>query len=482
MISPCSTPRPQQGGESFMPTHLVNLDALIKREDFEAEGHGLERKSVFKLDELTANSIFLNTLRKPDFQRQTASWKPIMVAEFVKSFLDNDLIPYIIMWHSSKSGKIFVIDGAHRLSALIAWVNDDYGDGIISQSFFDVIPYEQRKFAKQTRDLLRESIGTYKDLTHVGLYPDTAKNDLTVLRARHAASFTIESQWVQGDAKTAEDSFFRINGNPATIDPTELDIIKARRKPNAIATRALMQGGTGHKYWAFSADKQKEIEDLAREIYNLLFTPIIESGILKTLDIPIAGKAYSAETFHMILDLVNIFNDITPAMWKNTKDDSNGKKRKSNKDTKPRLQDDTDGSGTVEMLKNVRKVGWLISGDRHPGSLGIHPVVYFWGATGRFHPSAFLAVLKFVTELKKKDQFEEFTNIRADFEEFLIQHRGFLNQLSGSKGSRTRPLESLVTLYTTVFSEMCSGNRDNEKIVDILLANRDVVINRKLLN
>jgi len=28
------------------------------------------------------------------------------------------------------------IDGAHRLSALIAWVNDDYGAGAISQRFF----------------------------------------------------------------------------------------------------------------------------------------------------------------------------------------------------------------------------------------------------------------------------------------------------------------------------------------------------------
>jgi len=44
------------------------------------------------------------------------------------------LIPAIILWNSGR--YIFTIDGAHRLSALIAWVLDDYGDGIISQTFF----------------------------------------------------------------------------------------------------------------------------------------------------------------------------------------------------------------------------------------------------------------------------------------------------------------------------------------------------------
>ena len=38
----------------------------------------------------------------------------------------------MILRRSPKSGNIFVIDGAHRLSAFIAWVHDDYGDKKIS--------------------------------------------------------------------------------------------------------------------------------------------------------------------------------------------------------------------------------------------------------------------------------------------------------------------------------------------------------------
>src|SRR5215469_9290125 len=124
-----------------MPTHLVNLDALILREDFEATANNQARpgsKAVqLKLNELESESIVARILRKPDFQRETSSWKPNTVMELVRSFLDGDLIPSVILWQSPETGNIFVIDGAHRLSALIAWVRDDYGDGETSEAFFE---------------------------------------------------------------------------------------------------------------------------------------------------------------------------------------------------------------------------------------------------------------------------------------------------------------------------------------------------------
>ena len=45
-----------------------------------------------------------------------------------------------------------MIHGAHRLSVFVAWVNDDYGDGIISQGFFKhQIPKSQRNAADTCR-------------------------------------------------------------------------------------------------------------------------------------------------------------------------------------------------------------------------------------------------------------------------------------------------------------------------------------------
>ena len=119
---------------------LLNLDAMIPREDFEVDKEGSASSQrvgkELKLAELEAAGITYNSLRKPDFQRETAGWDSAKVVDFIKSFVDGDLIPSIIMWRSPKTGNLFVIDGAHRLSALIAWIHDDYGDTLMSRPFF----------------------------------------------------------------------------------------------------------------------------------------------------------------------------------------------------------------------------------------------------------------------------------------------------------------------------------------------------------
>lgn len=457
-------PRDWNGPE--MPTHLVNLDALIKREDFEARADNPSQSkrlgAELKVEDLERTYIHL--LRKPDFQRETSSWTPERVAEFVKSYLDGDLIPAVIMWWSSLNGTVFVIDGAHRLSALMAWVHDDYGDGEISRTFWEYsISPTQRRLALATKQLLEKEIGPYKQLRDVRQDNSKAANPLMLRRARNMTSFKIDLQWVEGNAVTAEQSFFRINGSASIIDPTELGIIKARRKPNAIATRALMNAGKGHQYWSdFPDSARSEIESLSRNIYDSLFKPILESPV-KTLDLPIAGQGYSENAFKMIFDLVNMVNNVTPAMWQEKAPPKRSKAAPSST-----LSDDTDGATTVEFLRAVRKAAWLVSGHEH-GSLGLHPVVYFYGSTGRFQPTAFLATIRFVQELKARDKLLEFTEHRRDFEEFLVEHRHFVSSIGHSYGSRTRPLEALVTMYRVIFSELCNGEKDRNAIRQKLL-------------
>lgn len=121
-----------------MPTHLVNLDALIQRDDFDTQSDTQAGKlgKEIRVDELELGRNYFQVLRKPDFQRETSNWDETRICEFIKSFLSGDLIPALIMWRSPRTGNVFVIDGAHRLSALMAWVHDDYGDGEISKPFF----------------------------------------------------------------------------------------------------------------------------------------------------------------------------------------------------------------------------------------------------------------------------------------------------------------------------------------------------------
>ena len=142
----------------------VNLDALIRRADFDI-GESTSQSAppqTMQIRDLEGDSFFYSGLRKPDFQRETASWSPRKIMNFVKTFVEGDLIPAIILWRSQ--GNTFVIDVAHRLSALIAWVNDDYGDGKISRLFFThIIAPAQIQVAERTRKMINKELGSYAD-------------------------------------------------------------------------------------------------------------------------------------------------------------------------------------------------------------------------------------------------------------------------------------------------------------------------------
>jgi hypothetical protein len=354
----------------------VSLDALIPREDFEVEENinPGKKKETISIEDIKADSFFFSNIRKPDFQRETNEWDSKKICEFIKSFIEGDLIPAIILWRST-GGYLFVIDGSHRLSALSAWVNDDYGNGTISKLFYDgVIPDEQRDIAEETRKLVNKTVGSYDDFRLALMHPSKVKPEI-VKYAKNLAALAIQLQWVEGDASKAENSFFKINQQAAPIDKTELKLLESRKKPNSIAARAIIRSGKDHKYWSSFVDEiQQQIQGLAEEINEILFAPKLQTPI-KTLDIPIGGKLYSAQTLPLILDFLNIVNDI----------DSN------NKD----ILDDETGERTIQILNNIRKVVYRLNSN-HPSSLGLHPIIYFYSQDGRHKTASFFAIVDFV--------------------------------------------------------------------------------------
>jgi hypothetical protein len=438
---------------------------MITREDLRETGGSTSetrRISEMRVEDLEYGRPLFGLLRKPDFQRVTANWSADKVADFIRSFLNEEFVPSLIMWESKLNGKLFVIDGAHRLSALMAWVNDDYGSGILSKSFFgeDGITETQKRYAKTTSDAV-QLIGTYQDLKRYAQSPERAPNEATLVRARKLFTSKLDLQWVGGDAKTAENSFFKINVSATILDDTELSLLQARRKPNAIATRALIHAGRGHKFWSeFALAEQKQTESLAHDVNEVLFKPILEDPI-KTVELPVAGHSYSPHSFQMLLDLVNMVNGISPVMWMQQK---TTKKNKSS--PLQQIADDADGSVTNRFLMRVKNAALLITGN-HKGSLGLHPVVYFYGVTGKFHPAALLAAIKFFTTLEKDSRLVEFAVVRYPFEEFLVKHRHFINELSHSKGSRLRPVESFVAMYEIVLAQV-KQDRDVTQIIEAL--------------
>jgi hypothetical protein len=330
-----------------------------------------------------------------------------------------------------------VIDGAHRLSAMIGWVHNDYGDGTISDKFFQkLIPQEQAEAARQTKELIDQKVGTYATLTaaaRTGNPPDELRNRISNLGV---CAFAV--QWVEGDAEKAETSFLNINQRAAVIDKTELKIIGARKKPSGIAVRALIRGGTGHKYWGhFEEDIQQEIVSAARETYDLLFIPQMPQPI-KSADLPVAGRGYSSSTVQLLFDLVNDVNNKTASNV-----------------------DDPDGSQTLAYLRRVRKLTTRICGT-HPGSLGLHPAVYFYSTTGIFQSAAFLATARWIADLEARDWLIKFTDAREKFEDFLVAHKQFINQAVGQFGAKMRAVTPLARVYETVLKSILAGKEESE--------------------
>ena len=137
----------------------VTLDALIPREDFDiasilGSSGNTRNKQTLSIEALKYDSFFFPALRKPIFQRETNEWEPTKICAMIESFVNGKLVPAIILWRN-QGGFIFVIDGAHRLSSLGAWINDDYGDGTISQTYYaDYVSAEQKSIARRTRELV----------------------------------------------------------------------------------------------------------------------------------------------------------------------------------------------------------------------------------------------------------------------------------------------------------------------------------------
>ncbi|WP_431068293.1 HNH endonuclease family protein [Ralstonia holmesii] len=414
----------------------VNLDALIPRDDVEAK-QPKPSKGVIQVTELALGKHFYGLLRKPLFQRETNDWGVDNVVSLIRSFRNGHLIPAVILW--SADGSTFVIDGAHRLSVFVAWVNDDYGDGAISQAFFKhQIPKTQIAAARKCRQQIKALGLEYAELQKLTLLPSRTPEQLSW--STNIAQ-PIETQWVVGDADVALQSFLDINQRSVEIDPTERYMIVERKAPTIVAARALVSAGRGHAYWgAFDPKYVKEIEGYAKNIYDAIFEPENAQPHTHT-ELQPAGMAQTANGLRLALELVNIV--------------TGGKSGAGN------MAADLDGSQTSRVLAKVWGIVKYVAGDE-PASLSLHPAVYFWGTTGNHRPSMFLAVVAFVQELIQKNELVTFTLHRAKLEEFLIGKNAPGQQILGRYGGWKRSLDPIQKLLREILDGLKQSKPETE--------------------
>ena len=403
----------------------VALDAMVRRADFaigSLDSVPTDQISTLSVESLGKQSMITPMLRKPDFQRETNHWTPLQLISFLESFLDHELIPSVILWRSP--AFVFVIDGGHRLSALRAWIEDDYGDGPISRAFYNnEISTEQARIAQKTRKLVEEKIGSYIKIKDALVNPEvySAKE---VARSRNMATRSLSLQWVVGDAEKAETSFFKINTQGTPLDDTEEFLLRNRKRSVAIAARATIRAATGHKYWSkFDEEKTQAIEISSKKVHELIFKPEIVEPI-KTLALPIGGKSAPLAAIDLLIKLIIQTNS-------------------TQSKPKPVVEDfpvDCDGSETIKVLSQTEKVMSRLTGNGH-GSLGLHPAVYFYTDKGRHSADMLMGWAHLISmKLANNDSsfFQKFTNVRKTIEAFLIAQKPVMGVILQAVSSRQR--------------------------------------------
>lgn len=404
----------------------VNLDAMIPRADFSStsdEESSAEKIQTFSIEQLKKDSLLVHRLRKPDFQRETTHWDAKQIVAFLKSFLDNELVPSVILWQSPS--HVFVIDGGHRISTLRAWIEDDYGDGQLSRKFYlGTIPEDQKRVANRVRTAINKEVGNYTDLRAAMIDPESYSDELLKKRARNLATRSLSLQWVEGDAEKAETSFFKINTQGTPLHKVEERLLRERRNPVAISARSIVRAGTGHKYWSrFDEDIKISIEKSALELHNLLFQPEINEPI-KTLDLPLGGKSSPIGALNILMDFVTMA----------------GREQNTAAENWSINKPDVDGSATVRALNQCTRIIRRITGN-DAASLGLHPAVYFYNHRGKHSDYLFLSIVRVFSrkiQSNDKDFFKKFTKCRNLLEDFLIENKALINQSIVQIGSTQR--------------------------------------------
>ncbi|MGC2695233.1 MAG: DUF262 domain-containing protein [Candidatus Angelobacter sp.] len=426
----------------------VNLDALIVRQDMA----GGEQKSIpqdfgFKHgDLLKKGGMTYAILRKPDFQRSTSNWTPEKVRDMVIAYIENETVPGVIVWRSPQS-DLFVIDGAHRLSSIIAWINDDYGDGEISKAHYG----EPKNLltAQKARNLIKETVGPYKDLIEAVNNPNADPKHQANARKLVFASMPVQELKKVSDAAAAEKSFLKINEQGVILSDTEKWLINSRYCPNSIAARAISLKGTGGAYWErfSSADNKQKISELGASIFNLLFTPDLDVGELKTADLPIAGSHSASNALTLIFQFVNFANDVQT------------KAPTSRAEAERIVPADVDGISTIRFLKKAQKAAALLSNLRktnYANSADLHPFVYFYSRQGNHQPTMFLAAAYWLHGLDKAKKVPELAKdgLRGRLEDFLLENSFLVQSLSRKVRGEERAVRQLKKYLDFLFENL----------------------------
>lgn len=372
----------------FRTNIKCNLEHLIPRSDVENSNNSgvisqSDRRSSFNLTELEKGQFFYEQLRKPIFQRDTNQWTVERLEKLVETFLDDGLIPAIILWEDL-DGFIYVIDGAHRISSLIAWVNSDYGkENELNDSNHSAI-----------EEYMNNRIGSYQEIKQ-------SKDEKYKKAKQIIAKRSIAVQWVTGDYGKVKESFIRINQQGVVISEDEKELIGNDQLPTSKLSRAILGHGLGQ-----TSTIQNEITE---EIFNRFFKPFLSYELN---NYPLAGSINEDFVISKIYNVVKII------------------------DNREKLEISSLSEKVITTLQFIQD------------NLNISQKIYFYGATKKHKTNSFYGFIRFALLLKDDELLTNvFVKNRKIFEEYLVKNEDHIQVIARKKRQAKRAYEEIAKYY-----------------------------------
>jgi hypothetical protein len=401
-------------------------------------------------------------LKKPDFQRETNAWSPDQCMEFVKSICLGQIIPSIILWKSDENGMTYILDGAHRLSVLRAWLIDDWGDKAGAY-------YERRdsaeikKIAESTRDLVNYSVGSFEDfktsynvlqkLINEGKAPKHEMSEKSFKQAKFYADVigsnsSLFAQWETGNYDSAEQSFLRINRQGQPLDPWEATLIEYRKGSYSRTIMHIANGGENGHYWPTQNldSKEKDIVEnfgkIAKSIYIKLFVPPFILPI-QDLTVPIlVAPAYFQKHLYL-LELIPLL------VWNNIASDYEDQLELLKND----FQSDSEivinnASSILTTLNN--KLEHIVSFTSNPLSLSIVPLLFWYNHRGQFLRSLLYGFISWIFSGNEKEIRERkivFSVHRSKIEYIFFEFKQEIAALAAMSGAGLKATRVIATFF-----------------------------------
>lgn len=414
--------------------HLIRSAPLLSLSEYEKakaakrqDSPNPQNKTAIEFRDIQENEVWRN-FRKPEFQRATHYWNDDKIIDLLKSVINGYIIPGVILWHNDQTGQVFVLDGAHRISVIRAWVTDDWGDSEKANTR-SYVEEAELNAAKRIRERVNREIGGFAECVQAGNeFSDLIDQDKLpkehlserayllgkFIRNAPFSGFLVPIQWVIGDYNVAEQSFIKINMGGQPLDEQQRKFIECRRAPVVRAINGVATNGTNNTYWL---DYKEECRALSEQIYSYLFSHSIASNDEKSFkDLPFC-VVKKQKTFDHIAFLQNIFT-ISHKGITGEKNITDYLSRYSHES-----DDNVVAEETRRSLLNVNEMFLNVKG-KEPQSLGLHPGVYFYTTSGEFRELYFLLFLSFFSHGSKQDLSSRklrFTKSRDLFEEVWMQ-------------------------------------------------------------